>query len=536
MKEELDSAQTRSLSLQDYWEVLSRRRWCWMGPLFLCGLLGFAVAQRWPLVYRSEALILVEQQRVPEQYVTPNVIANLRTRLDGMTKQILSRTTLQRIIEQFNLYPWERARVTTDEVVDKMRRHISVELVQTQGQRGDLTGFRIYYSAPSPQTAQRITNELTSLFIDENLRARTQQSQGTTAFLENELEEARKDLTQQEDNLRQYKLRYLGELPEQQQGNLQILSSLEAQLNAATAALGRAEQQKVYFEAMRAQQHAMKDALASQQELLSRSADESVTSLTAIETVLEDLRKQLTTLRMQYTPQHPDLVRFEKLVQEWEARRQRIRAELKTDRKGEPRPLVTGTLNEQGLMEVESRLRAVEPEIGGSRQEVERLRRRIAEYQTRVDRTPLREQQLAGVTRNRDNARGHYQSLLQKKQQSELATNLELRQQGEQFRILDPATLPRLPEGRTRIIVMGWLLGLCAGIGLTVLREVTDNAVHGEKEVSQCTPVPVLVSIPVLRSRWEETRQRFSRRLEVAVAALLVLLSLGAGVQTYLTG
>ncbi|MDH4180355.1 MAG: hypothetical protein OEV33_07570, partial [Armatimonadota bacterium] len=340
MKDDLNAAESRGLSLQDYREVLTRRRWYWMGPLFFCGLLSFVVARQWPLLYRSEALILVEQQRVPEQYVTPNVIANLQTRLDSMTQQILSRTTLQRIIQQFNLYPRERSRMTTDDVVDQMRKHIQVELVQTQSQRGELTGFRIYYSAPTPQIAQRVTNELTSLYIDENLRSRTEQSQGTTAFLQHQLEQARKDLARQEKNLSEYKLLYLGELPEQQQGNLQILSSLEAQLNAATAALGRAEQQKIYLEAMRAQHHALRDALAEQQELLSRNTGAPATSLAAIETTLEDLRKQVTALRMQYTPNHPDLIRVEQLVQDWEARRQQTLSELKSRQKGPAQPLV----------------------------------------------------------------------------------------------------------------------------------------------------------------------------------------------------
>ncbi|HEX2712725.1 MAG TPA: Wzz/FepE/Etk N-terminal domain-containing protein, partial [Candidatus Acidoferrales bacterium] len=248
---------------QDYWAVVVRRRWWLMGPLFFCGFVAFAVAHLWPERYRSEALILVEQQKVPEFYVTPNVVTDLQDRLQSMTQQILSRTRLRKLIEQFNLYPNQRQHMTVDEVVDKMREDIRIELVQAPRRQGELTAFRIYYSSASPRVAQQITNELTSLFIEENLQARGQQSLGTNNFLENQLEQARKDLAEQEQRLREYKIRYLGELPEQQQSLIQMLGSLEAQLHANTSAIDRVQQQKIYLESMRNEYQAMQRSLGA---------------------------------------------------------------------------------------------------------------------------------------------------------------------------------------------------------------------------------------------------------------------------------
>lgn len=536
MKDTRDEAQERDTAWQDYWAVAVRRRWYLMGPFFLCGLLGFAVAQVWPFLYRSEALILVEQQRVPEQYVTPNVITTLQHRLDSMTQQILSRTRLQRLIEDFGLYTRERSRMPMDDVIDQMRKSIAIELVQTPGRQGDLTGFRIKYSASSPQVAQRITNELTSLFIEENLRARTQQSVGTTSFLENQLEEARKELAQQEERVREYKLRYLGQLPEQQQGNLQILSSLETQLHSNTAASDRAEQQKIYLESMQTQFQEMMRSSLAQAKLMSRTAGTGPSPETITENLLEDLRRQLAALKARYTGEHPDILRLQALLKEWDTVKPRPEAKEAGAAGGEPGTATpAGPVKDRGLVEIESRLKALTLEIESQKREREELRKRIREYQTRLDLTPVREQELAEITRTSENARAHYQSLLQKKLQSELASNLEKRQQGEQFRILDPASLPEKPEGRLEVILLGWIVGVCGGIGLTFLREFTDSTVHTERDVNHCASLPVLVSIPVLRSPDQEAWRKWSRRLQMAAVMLLTLLSLGTGIHTYLT-
>src|SRR5712691_13545781 len=193
-----DTFEPNQVDWRKYCAIVVRQRWWLTGPVFLFGLLAFAAAHIWPERYRSEALILVEQQKVPELYVTPNVVTDLQDRLQSMTQQILSRTRLQKLIEQSNLYPDLRQRMNIDEIVDQMREDIRIELVQAPRRQDELTAFRIYFSYGSAQIAQQITNALTSLFIDENLQARGEQSVSTTTFLENQLEKARQDLEQQE--------------------------------------------------------------------------------------------------------------------------------------------------------------------------------------------------------------------------------------------------------------------------------------------------------------------------------------------------
>src|SRR5215472_7490687 len=193
-------------------KVALRRRWSFIAPFFTLGLLGYAAANLLPLPYRSSALIIVEERKVPDQYVLPNVLMTLQKRLDAMTQQILSRTRLQHFIEDIGLYKTERTHNSIDNVIDNMQKRISVELVQPTGQssrQSDWTGFQIFFSDRDPYMAQRVTNELTSLFIEQDSRERTTQSQETTAFLESQVEEARKQLVAEEDKIHKYKLSHL---------------------------------------------------------------------------------------------------------------------------------------------------------------------------------------------------------------------------------------------------------------------------------------------------------------------------------------
>ena len=512
----------------EYYRALAtRRRWWLMGPFFLLGLSGFGVALSWPARYRSEALILVEQQKVPMQYVTPNVVTDLQDRLQSMTQQILSHTRLQHLIEQFGLYARERTRMTMDEVIDKMRDDILIDLVKPPRGRESTNAFRIYYSSGNPRVAQQVTSELTSLFIEESLEERTQQSVSTTEFLEHQLEQARKDLAEQEERLRVYKSSYLGELPQQEQSNLQILHGLEAQLYASSDALGRAEQQKIYLESLRA------EYLAMQQSLGAADARSQTPSSTVAAMVLRDLRKQVAEMGAKYTPRHPDVLKLQQEIAQWETLKQDVEASPAGSQKGQAGTDIAERAGQPALIDVDSRLKAVTAEIENDKREVDKLRKRIEVIHSHLSLTPMREQQLAEVTRNYENSRQYYQSLLQKKLESELATNLEKRQQGERFRVIDPASLPQKPHepNRALIILVGWLAGIFGGVGLTAVRESTDETLRSE-DIVHLTRFSVLARIPVLRTPRELIHQKWYRTAEVAGVTLLILLSVAIGFYT----
>jgi succinoglycan biosynthesis transport protein ExoP len=527
-----ETFESRPLLWQDYWAMAIRRRWWLMGPLFLCGFIAYGVAHFWPEKYRSEALILVEQQKVPELYVTPNVVTDLQDRLQSMTQQILSRTRLQKLIEQANLYPDLRQHMNNDEIVDKMRGDIRIELVQAPKRQEDLTAFRIYFSYGSARVAQQVTNELTSLFIDENLQARGQQSAGTTSFLENQLEQARQDLSKQEQQMREYKIRFIGELPEQEQSMLQMLGSLQTQLDADTAAIQRAEQQRIYLESMKSEYQAMQDSGGGP------AGPAEASPIAVADEKIRNLQKELTDLEAKYTSRHPDVSNLKDQIADWEQSRKLL--EEKPDSAPSTKTATSSSSRPQSvpLAEVESQLKVTKLEIADYQETAKKLRARIDDLDSRLNLTPLREQQLAEVNRNYENSKQNYQSLLQKKLQSELATNLEKRQQGEQFRIIDPPNLPLKPSepNRLAIIGIGWVLGLCIGLGLTAIKEITDEAIYNERALVESVPIPVLVHVPVLNSRRERVRAQLRRLTEATATVSLLLVSVAMGVYTYLKG
>jgi len=533
---ENDEPEVARLSWRDQWAILVRRRWWLMGPLFVCVLGGFAVARWWPRLYRSEALILIEQPQVPAPvsapYVTPSATADAQDWLQAMTQVILSRTLLTRLIEQFDLYPRDRAHMTIDDLVGKMQKEIKIDPVADALHPGRLTAFKISFAAGSPILAQQVTSQLTSVLIEGNRGDRIPGSGGTTDLLDKQLEEARKDLDEKEQQQRQFKMQHGGELPEQEQSNLQILNSLETQLQSTTDALTRAQRDKTYLESVR------NSDLAAQQKAAQvnpqASAGGSQTAGTNDDAPLRRLRDELTELEAKYTPQHPDVLRVKQEIADLESRKQHVAS---------PSPSQAPTLNvnadqpkSPAVIEIESRLKANAVEVAGYRKELTDLQHRITDLQSRLSLAPAREQQLSEVEGDYDKARDYYQSLLTKKSESEVAINLQKRQQGQPLRVVDAASRPDKPSEPdvTLIALASWVAGLGLGIGLMALREGAQGALISEADVSHCTHLPVLVCIPVLRSPRQRAIRRWLRALEVCAVAVLVLGSVGSGIYMYL--
>jgi hypothetical protein len=341
-------------------------------------------------------------------------------------------------------------------------------------------------------------------------------------------------LAQQEQRESEFKRRYLGELPEQEASNLGLLNSLEAQLLASTDGLERTMQQKVYYQSMKSEYEAMQRAVEGKV-----SSDGPGPQLAAVDAQLKELRRQLADLRVSLTPQHPDIIKLEDEISEWEALKRRL--DVPPAARATESDPAGGTKSspavnpDPALAEIDSRLKSIDMEVRDRQKETDAIHARIREVQSHLSLTPLRQQEFAEITRAYENSREYYQSLLHKKLQSELATNLEKRQQGEQFRILDPASLPQKPSEPSplEIILIGWALGLCGGIGLMAARELRDKTLRGEQDVAE---LPVIVRIPTLRTEREEARLRWFRGFEAASIMLLIVLSAAAGVFTYLRG
>lgn len=524
-------------TLQDYLALARRRRWWLILPLFITWALVMLAAWYMPAKYRSETVIIVEQQRIPEQYVVPNVAVDLQQRLQSMTQQILSRTRLLGIIDAFHLYTRSQKRSDPDLLVQQMRSDVRIDLVQAPGRPWELSAFKISYSAANPALAQQVTQEVSSLFIDENLRNRQQLSEDTTKFLENQLADARKNLAAQEERLRDFKTTYLGELPEQLQTNIQILSGLQSRLQAATEALDQANQQKLYLESLLSQYKTLRSQLTV------RRGDSALNPL-SLDEELEKLRAELADLSSRDTPKHPDIVRLKQQLADAEALKQQIDSELKTNQSDEGlgaagRPKSLSDLQAiSPMLQVDGQIKSNQLEITNRKQEIKRLETQIEAYQSRLNLTPVREQQLAAITRDHEQSRTNYESLLNKKMQSEMATNLEKRQQGEQFRIIDPPNFPQKPyfPNRFKFSLLGLIAGIVVAGGITALVEMTDERINTEEDLLSVTPLPILVAIPLLETAGSQQKQSWHQHLQTAVALLLMAAIPAITLVTYYKG
>jgi polysaccharide biosynthesis transport protein len=537
MVDDLDEKSSESFDLQRYLGVVRRRHLHFLIPVFL----GWAVVwgSSWVLapVYRSGTLILVEQPTMPKDYVTPNVNDDLQDRLRSITQQILSRTRLLHIIDQLNLYADPHGHLTPDEKVEGMRKQIEIELVRDALNR--VSSFNVYYSAHDPRVAQQVTSELTNLFISENLEVRQQQSEDTTKFLESQLETARQTLSDQEEKIREFKGQHVGELPAQVGSNLQILAGLQSQLQTEEDALNTAKQQRVYLETLVNQYRSLQGT--------PKTAGGSTTvGLPAIDEELDKLKAQLADLSSHYTERHPDVRKLKQQVADTEKTRDGIIADLKAKKSAPVDPDAATTNADPSAMtdasspmvQLQGQLQSNRAEIANRERAVVDLKAKVVDYQARLNQEPVREQQLSDLTRGYEQSKANYDGLLKKKNESAMATSMELLQQGERFRIIDPPSLPVKPDFPNRLKFCGIGLGLGLALGVVVAGafEMMDDRVYDEKELQKLLPVAVISEIPALTVAADEQRERGRLWLGWATAAVVSVTILLGSALSYLRG
>ena len=518
-------------SWEEYWAIALRRRWWILLPLFFGWALVWGVSWLLPSTYQSEALILLEQQKVPDQYVMANVTSNLQERLQSLTQQILSRTRLQATIDRFHLYSSSHLLdgvVRSSDSVEQMRKDIKIELVQTPGRPGEFTAFKMRYSSGSPELAQAVNSELTTLFMSENVKTQQELSENTTAFLESQLAQARANMAAQEAKVAAFKAKHLGELPTQLESNVQILAGLQNELQNAQRTLDAAKQQKLYLESLLQQYQSAQGILGT--------GDLITTSAPTLGKELLDLQFQLQDLQSRYTPEHPDIIALKEKIAKTEKLEKQAENEISANQK-DPRKttavdapalgkMQSGSLT--SMMQVQSQLKANEMEILNDQQRERDLESQISSYQARLNLTPETEQELTNISRGYEESRTNYDSLQQKQMQSQLATSLEHQQQGEQFRIIDPPSFPDKPSTPNHLwfSLGGLIVGISIGLGLTAILEMTDIRIRQEKDLEGILPIRVLVGIPNLSTQWEDhiRVQRKWTELGLAVAFVMMIL------------
>jgi polysaccharide chain length determinant protein (PEP-CTERM system associated) len=380
---------------------------------------------------------------------------------------------------------------------------------------------------------------LTNLFINENLEVRQQQSEDTTQFLEGQLETARKALADQEEKIREFKGQHVGELPAQVGSNLQILAGLQSQLQTEEDALNTAKQQRVYLETLMNQYHSLQSTPKA------TGGGATAVGLPAIDAELDKLRAQLADLSSHYTDRHPDVRKVKQQIADTEKTRDRIIADLKA-RKAAPADPDAATTPDPTTMadasspmvQLQGQLQSNRVEIASRERAVADLKNKVVDYQARLNQEPVREQQLSDLTRGYEQSKANYDGLLKKKNESAMATSMELLQQGERFRIIDPPSLPAKPDFPNRLKFCGIGLGVGLALGVVVAGafEMMDDRVYDEKELQKLLPIAVISEIPALTVASDEQSERRRLWLGWATAVFVSATILVGSALSYLRG
>lgn len=479
---------------EDVLRILRRRAWFLLVPFAVVAAATAAMSRKLPDLYRSETLILVVPQRVPENYVKPTVTSRIEDRLQSISQQILSRTRLERIIQDFNLYAEERKTEIMEDIVEKMRKDITVEVV-----KGD--AFRVSYIGRNPRTVMKVTDRLSSLFIEENLRDRTMLAEGTDQFLEKQLGDARRRLAEHEKQLEEYRKRFAGQLPSQLEANLQVIQGTSSQLQQLNESLNRDRDRHLVVERQLNDLTAIAAApLPPEGDLSGGTAAQQLAAAHA----------SLAAMRLKLKPEHPDIKRANRAIAELqkEADREATEASVSPEaapRKGTP----TEIARANKLNDLRAELNQLDRQVAFKQAEDKRLRSVVGSYQQRVEAAPTRESEMSALTRDYATLQTMYQGLLEKKEQSKLAANLERQQNGQQFKLLDPARLSEKPfsPNRRLINLVGLFGGIAIGAALIALLEYRDQSFRTEDEVTAALGVDVLAVVPVMQSDAERRKQ-----------------------------
>lgn len=477
-------------------------RWVIIIVLLLTGLGGILATQVLTKTYSASTLILVQPQRVPSDYVQSLVTVDIESRINSLSQEILSRTNLEKIIAKFNLFVGpEYQDVYMEDKVEQLRRHISVEVTRDRRGRGsNAESFTITFEGSDPRQVRDVANTLASFFIDENIRLRESQAVGTSSFLDEELESMRKRLEVTEQKLKNYRQGYMGSLPEQLDTNLSILERLQEELSERQANLRDAKARLITLRNLQSAGYETGETGAQGEGEAGMS--------------LEAMRSELERLQARYTAKHPDIVRLKQTIAEAE----KSGASSIGTRRDTPE-----------ILEVRNEIANIEASIQQTRQQ-------IALYQTRVEATPQREQELNALQRDYENMQASYESLLNRKLEADISVNMERKQKGEQFRVIDPARLPQRPSSPN--MPQLFLITLAAGFGIAggiiFLREYLSKTARQPKLLGKDLDLPVLATFPVIRDAkqrlygWVERIMAWSAGLVTclvyALFALLVLL------------
>lgn len=527
----------KKLALADIFRALRRRIWLIVIPPVLAFFAALLYSSTLPDLYQSDMLIAIDPQRVPDAFVRTTVTLETDRRLDALTVKVLSRTVLQQLIEEFDLYPAERETMAVEDVVAKMRANIRVDLEMPRPRWGVVpqpTAFHVRFTHPDPKLAAAVAQFLGQSFVEQNITDRGNLAGATNRFLETQLREARSRLEEQERKLEAFRQRHGKELPTQAASNMQALTTAQMRTQSLVESIARDRDRKLMAE--RLFREAAAEPVVAPTVVSPTPSASPIPVNASAQDQLVAARNALAALRMRYQADHPDVVRSERQIVELEAKaaaEQKARASAAaetTAAAAPPQPVqaVGDPVRRERLRQMQAEIESLDRQIAFKESEEQRVRLETEEYQRRLEAVPGLESEWISLTRDYDTQQQAYKELLTKSSAAQVAANLEQQDIGERFRIVDPAVVPvnPLPAVRARINGAGLAIGLLLGLAIAAFLEIKDTSFRSEADVLEVLSVPVLIMVPRIVTAQEE-RQRHRRRLWLSAAGMACLVMAG---------
>jgi succinoglycan biosynthesis transport protein ExoP len=481
-------------TLRDYGAMFLRRKWFIIITTFAIAVLTAVVAYFLPNSYRATTVILVDPQKVPEYYVNPTVTSNAGDRLGTLRTQILSATRLGQIVEEMGLYKELKKKESQDEIVENMKNQITVGVAASAHAEKGMEAFTVSYVNSNPAVAAQVTNRLASLFIEDNIKSRELTVMGTADFLQKEMEDSQRDLKLKEDKITELKTKYVDVLPESEPMHVQALSSLQLSLQNERDAVNQEEQQKVYFQSV----------LGEGPSVVNLDTQDNP-QVTGMETEKSQLEGEVDQLRQRYGVGYPDIVKKTIQIRDLTDRIEKTKKD-EAARKAQLKPLPEKSRNPV----VQSQIAKLDDEIQEHKRRELQIEQQIQHHQAMLAQIPVFQQQVSSVMRDYEAAQDHYKHLVDRNFSANMAADLEIRQKGERFEVLDPAQVPYKPSSPDRPIIN--LLGLAAGLVIGLVGafglEILDPSVKTEREVVGELNAPIFGEVPWLPTQGGNRRQR----------------------------
>ncbi len=487
------NGQEKRVDFQDIIDALIQK-WFWVTiPLLFFVFLGLWVYVILPRTYEAKTLIFVQPQEIPSAYVQSTVSQAIEERVMTLSQEVLSRSNLENIINEMKLFQEDRkAGISMDIIVAAMRKKIEVDT--SGGRRGETSSFSISYQGRDPQQVADVTNKLASFFIESHLKLRARQASETTIFLDKQLGELSTLLQQQEAKLKEYRNQFMGELPEQLNSNVSTISSLQTQLESIQRSLSEA----------------MNRRLGIQSQLSQIESNQPGATLSVQAQRVNDLRTRYEEAKARYTPEHPSVKMLQQQIKDLENK------DGKKDIIG---------LNPQ-VIDLRTQLKTAGLEVESLKGDLARLQQKIEFYQQRVESTPKREQELAALSRDYTITQQNYQRLLDRSYEAKRAESMEMRQQGEQFRVVDYARPPEVPVSPNgmKIAAIFLVLGLGTGAGFIFLLEVLDSTVKSIKQLEQWSGgVPCITAVPLALTDADKNSRKVRALIYIGINAVIII-------------